>query len=170
MPLIIMHMQEEYPAVRFEPLVAAVEWELVRAIARGDEIVIAECSGWGATLPRLMRHLKGITPYQRFEKAIHLGMDASAAVIEVCGNKGFDQSRFRVCGILTFHCVAATVQGLARMVRGCAIEVVDEATVDKVIGWGMFPEVPNTVLVSQQPGRRAESLGPDRTYIPRFRW
>jgi hypothetical protein len=159
-------MQETFPAARYEPVGAACEVEVVNAIKRGDDIVIAEWLGHGPTLERLLRHLAS---YPRWARATRPGMDASEAVLETCRTQGFDASSFRSCGVETFHCLAATVEGLARRAPGCAIEVVAEATVDKVIGWGMFPEVPNTMLVSQKPNTAPQSLAPGRTTIPRYR-
>jgi hypothetical protein len=106
-----------------------------------------------------MRHLEGPPRYARFEKAHNCGMDASAAVLGVCRKMGFATSAFRVGGIETFHCVASTVENLVKAVPGCSIDLVDEATIDKVIGWGMFPRLPNTRVVYQR-GLSPMSLAP----------
>jgi hypothetical protein len=160
MPLLAIHMQEGYPAARVESVITGCELEIVRSIERGEDVIIAENAGWGPTLSRLMRHLEGPPRYLRFGKAHNSGMDASGAVLKVCREMGFDTSSFRVVGIETFHCVACTVQNLVKAVPGCSIDLVDEATIDKVIGWRMFPRLPNTRIVYQRPGLSPMSLAP----------
>lgn len=77
------------------------------------------------------------------------GEDGSKGVLKLCKDRGYAQSRFRVCGVQADMCVLATVRGLLKR-SSCRIELVEKAchTSSGFKFWRFkYPEGPRLKLV-----------------------
>lgn len=145
--LVIVDMQSQgFPLAR--SAMRGVKQEVLRAIARGWYIVVVEydleCAG--ETDSDLLALLAGYARWQPVKKAKE---DGSQEVVAHCLLAGIKPQLFRVVGVMTDVCVAATASGLVEHLSDCSVDVVKSACACAFsrYDWNDFPRHERISLV-----------------------
>jgi len=128
-----------------------VKREILQAIELGWPIVLVEfdlecCKNTDAEIMAILDESK----YSAWRVVTKTVEDGSPAVIASCSENGFPQNLFRVAGVMTDVCVAATAIGLVRLVNNCQVEVIKDACATwsgRRYDWNTFPKDPRLALV-----------------------
>lgn len=108
--LIVVDMQYEFFAARNEKTQAACKKAIAKAIKSKSPIVFLEYEDHGPTLPSLTKLTRN------YSKAFHVSKsewDGSSESLSTLVDNKITSSKFRICGVYTDCCVAATAIGLA---------------------------------------------------------
>ncbi len=148
--LVVIDMQPGFEATRHNGVLDAVVAEVEQARSQGRPVIIVEYGGYGLTYDSIMRVLTDPLPYEHFVVLRKTRWSGADIALDYCLKQGWDTSKYRVCGVNTFECVAETAEEFTVLSPDSLVEVVKEACNDKVIGWKMFPKHPNIRLASQR--------------------
>ena len=124
--LVVVDMQTEFDAANWPEVVVGVTREILEAKRKNWPILILEyrpVENIGYTHFALTKLLKGYSLKARIGKDDD---DGSLEVIRAVRRRGFYNKKFRVCGVNTDCCVAATVMGLINRTES-VVEVVKDA-------------------------------------------
>lgn len=148
--LVVVDMQSKYPAANDPAVIGAVEQEILDAIRLKMPIIFLEYLSWrrGVTLRDMPPTHERLTDHVKFYPHVELGEkwrdDGSDKVLNICNERRFVQTRFRIVGVNTDVCVRATVEGLNEAMPKSIIEVIvsacntDQAT-DSKEAWRWLP-------------------------------
>lgn len=138
--LVIVDMQAEFLGVCKTAFLTHVLAQIALARSRGWSIVLLEVKPWriGESIPEIQEALRGA----RFKRVSKQQTSGSREVLDCCFEEGFNSEFFRVVGVYTDACVAATAEGLAVENEHCQVRVMKEACasdLDEVEAWAEFP-------------------------------
>lgn len=122
--LVVVDMQYEFFAARNEKTQKACKDAIKKAIKNKSPIVFLEYVDYGPTLPSLTKLTRN------YSKVFHVSKsewDGSSESLKVLTDNKITSSKFRVCGVYTDCCVAATAIGLAEKSPSSKIEVLEKA-------------------------------------------
>jgi len=122
--LIVVDMQHEFFAARNPKTQEACKKAIKNAIKSKAPIVFLEYVDHGPTLPNLSKLTRN------YSKAFHVSKtewDGSAESLQVLTANKIERSKFKVCGVYTDCCVAATARGLVDRRPGSKVEVLSPA-------------------------------------------
>jgi nicotinamidase-related amidase len=121
--LLIVDMQEDYPAAYHKKTLKRVIKEVRKAKACRAGIILLEMKGAGKTLPEIHKALSGYHKVQFKKKGDPSG--ASEVFEAVTNNPFLHKTKFKVCGVYTDICVTDTVNDMS-IFEDISIEVIAE--------------------------------------------
>ena len=136
MTLLIVDMQPYFDAANHKATISNIVEEIEKAKKQRIGIVILEFSGYGPTHAKIK---KALVRYSRVAVYQKCDDDGSVEARRAAKKRGFDPDHWRVCGVNTDCCVAATVTGL--LSKGCKVDVVCRACnsdAGKAYSWDAF--------------------------------
>lgn len=140
MILVVVDMQDAFPATRHGGVLDAVAALIAEAREQDAPVLLLRYAGHGAICDRVARAVEG---YKRCVVGIKHQMNGAPVVAAICrANPGWDASVIKLCGVNTFECVASTAENLVLELPDSIVEVQPKACNDKVIGWFLFPRHP----------------------------
>lgn len=122
--------------------------EILAAMARNWHIIVVEfdleCAG--ETHSELLALLSGYPHWHQVKKA---GEDGSQEIVDFCKYSGLSTKRFRITGVMTDVCVAATTTGLVGLLPDCQADVVKAACACAFsrYDWATFPQSERIAIV-----------------------
>ena len=156
--LVVVDVQPGFLNTRQEAFLQSTEGLVFAARARGWPIIFLEYVGrFGPTYTRLLKVVEG---YEHRSKRVTKDRWSGAReVAKTCASYGFGRQIFRVCGVYTDQCVAATVSELALDFPASLVEVVPAACRSFVQAykgadndfWDSFPLEENIRLIPEEP-------------------
>jgi nicotinamidase-related amidase len=122
--LIVVDMQYKFVAARNKNAQKACKKAIKEAIKNKSPIVFLEFVDYGETLPALTKLTKN------YQKAFHVSKkdwDGSKESLTVLTDNKINHTNFKVCGVYTDCCVAATAKGLVDRHPTSKVEVLSSA-------------------------------------------
>lgn len=122
--LVVVDMQEKFVAARNEKTQKACKTAIRKAIKHKSPIVFLEFVNYGPTLPSLTKLTRN------YPKVFHVSKsewDGSRESLKILTDNKITSSKFKVCGVYTDCCVAATAMGLVDKSSSAKIEVIGNA-------------------------------------------
>lgn len=128
MILLIIDMQDDFPAARSKEIVQACRREIWRARKLNASIITITYNDLDRDItPCLPRIEHALTGYNNLVSLSKLQDDGSSEIIESCNGNDLDVSLFRICGVNVDACVKATVTPLIHTYENSRFEFVYEA-------------------------------------------
>jgi nicotinamidase-related amidase len=126
--LVVIDMQENFPAARNPKTLAACKQLIADAIMHVNPIIFVEYSLNGQTLTDLTSMVESY----ELKFRIHKSQDDGSRDIQECLDRcKVIPKKLIVCGVNTNFCVLSTVQGLHRSEHNFNIDVIAEACHDQ---------------------------------------
>jgi len=122
--LVVVDMQHKFFAARNLNTQKACKKAITKAIKNKSPIVFLEFVNYGPTLPSLTKLTRD------YPKAFHVSKnewDGSSESLKALTDNKIESSKFKVCGIYTDCCVAATARGLVDKRPTSKVEVLASA-------------------------------------------
>ena len=148
--LVIVDMQDRYPASRCRKVRQAVANEITTAKAKGWWVVVLE---FGGTCPHVPTHSELSSLLLNCDRCseplIKNEPDGSRLVKSFCRQRLLNPKRIRVCGVNIGACVHATVDGLIAEFGQAVVEVVKKACncTSPAESWQHFMKHPRVWIV-----------------------
>jgi nicotinamidase-related amidase len=122
--LVVVDMQDEFVASRNKRVQEACKKAIKRAIRNKSPIVFLEYVGYGPTLPSLTKLTRN---YPKVFHASKNDWDGSRESLKALTRNKIEHSKFKICGVYTDCCVAATANGLIDKCPAFKVEVLSKA-------------------------------------------
>jgi nicotinamidase-related amidase len=122
--LVVVDMQDKFVASRAPKVQEACKRAVAKAIQQRATIVFVEFDNYGPTIPKLTKLTKGYPNVMHVSKG---DWDGSSQALKALKDRGVEYRKFKVCGVYTECCVAATAKGIADRVANSRVEVIRSA-------------------------------------------